>query len=196
MPTIYLVRHGEKITTENDPELTDLGKDQASRTGQFLSTYPISKIIASPMIRTQQTAEHIAKHLNNITVESDERLKERMEYVKELFESRQEFFNTWFQATHDRDFEPKSGVSSNQRGQLIRTLVNELPQDEHVVLVTHGGAIADFLRTIFNEKTLESLQHTFPEGRDYRVNECSITRVQFDGTDYYLEELHCTSHLE
>src|SRR6266508_3414029 len=63
---LYLVRHaqsqgntGEDLTT-GDPELTDVGWEQARRLGERLKSQQIDRIYASPLCRTQQTATAIA----------------------------------------------------------------------------------------------------------------------------------------
>jgi broad specificity phosphatase PhoE len=63
---LYLVRHaqsqsntGEDLTT-GDPDLTDIGRDQAQRLGARLSRQHIDTIYASPLRRCQETAAAIA----------------------------------------------------------------------------------------------------------------------------------------
>jgi probable phosphoglycerate mutase len=63
---LYLVRHaqsqgntGEDLTT-GDPDLTDVGREQAGRLAARLASQRINRVYASPLRRTQQTAEYIA----------------------------------------------------------------------------------------------------------------------------------------
>lgn len=63
---IYLVRHaqsqgntGEDLTT-GDPDLTDVGREQARRIGERLGAQRIDALYASPLRRTQETAAAIA----------------------------------------------------------------------------------------------------------------------------------------
>jgi probable phosphoglycerate mutase len=63
---LYMVRHaqsqsntGEDLTT-GDPDLTDIGYEQAKRLGQRLSGQRIDAIYASPLRRCQETAAAIA----------------------------------------------------------------------------------------------------------------------------------------
>lgn len=55
MATIYLIRHGQKELHAGDPGLTPTGIDQAKQTGNFLSQFPITKIVSSPFKRTVET---------------------------------------------------------------------------------------------------------------------------------------------
>ena len=81
---IILVRHGESLANikgdNSDNEftpLTDLGKEQAVKTGKFLLlNYNIKKIISSPFKRTMNTAELIANELKISQVDTDDNLIE------------------------------------------------------------------------------------------------------------------------
>src|SRR5438128_10464470 len=59
---LYLVRHaqsqgntGEDLTT-GDPDLTEIGREQARRLGERLGRQKLAAVYASPLRRTQQTA--------------------------------------------------------------------------------------------------------------------------------------------
>lgn len=63
---LYLVRHaqsagntGEDLTT-GDPELTEVGREQARRLGERFRFQKVDFIYSSPLRRTQETARHIA----------------------------------------------------------------------------------------------------------------------------------------
>jgi broad specificity phosphatase PhoE len=63
---IYLIRHaqsqgntGEDMAT-GDPDLTDVGREQAERLGRRMKDQRLDVIYASPLRRTQQTALSIA----------------------------------------------------------------------------------------------------------------------------------------
>lgn len=71
MKKIYFVRHAESEAnaagimagSEHDIALTKIGEAQAERAGKDLIGKGIEVIIASPMIRTRQTAEIIANEI-------------------------------------------------------------------------------------------------------------------------------------
>lgn len=78
---IYLVRHGhsegnEKDIFGTDPQLTDLGKQQAKELAEQLKGVHFDGIFASTLIRAKQTAEVIALE-KKIAVQTTELLKER-----------------------------------------------------------------------------------------------------------------------
>lgn len=81
--TIYLVRHGEvhnpnKVFYERIPgfHLSELGKTQAHALGKHLSSQQITHVYASPLERTQETAQIITSYISNLTIFPDERLIE------------------------------------------------------------------------------------------------------------------------
>jgi broad specificity phosphatase PhoE len=66
---LYLIRHaqsqgntGEDLTT-GDPDLTEVGWEQAKRLGERMKSARLDAIYASPLRRTQETALAIADHL-------------------------------------------------------------------------------------------------------------------------------------
>ncbi len=84
-PTIIIVRHGEtdfnskaqgeRIRGWKDVPLNARGKKQAATTGKKLSKYPVSKVIASDLGRTMNTAEAVAKYHPHIVVEPTKKLR-------------------------------------------------------------------------------------------------------------------------
>lgn len=197
---LYLIRHGLKEKTDHDPALTAEGHLQAQRTGQYLQQFPIQRILASPMLRTQQTAGYISQALA-LPIETDARLKERMDFG-EYDGTRAQFFAEWVESTNDRLYTPQAGESSFNTGKRIEHLVDELFAAEsknqgkrHIALVTHGGAIADFLRNVFEQEHLAPLMYDFPNGRDYFIGECSVTEVERHESGFTLHNLHCLTHL-
>jgi probable phosphoglycerate mutase len=71
---VLLVRHGsarhstpeqplELIEGQSDPELTELGRDQALAVAERLSSTELSGIFVTPLRRTQQTAGPVAQRL-------------------------------------------------------------------------------------------------------------------------------------
>ncbi len=105
MPTIHLIRHGEKRLEPGDPELTSLGVQQAVQTGIFLSNFPVSQVIASPLKRTRQTANYISKQLK-LNYSINKLLLERMIWDDQSI-SREEFLKEWIKATKYRKYIPK-----------------------------------------------------------------------------------------
>ena len=86
MKKVLYVRHGQSETNlrgvfaggNDDTRLTDLGREQAKNAGKELKGIKIDRIICSPLSRTYETAQIIAKELGLSVnkIQKDERLKE------------------------------------------------------------------------------------------------------------------------
>jgi broad specificity phosphatase PhoE len=77
---IVLVRHALPLRMDTtvgtaDPELTDLGHQQAAAAAEFLSSPAVQRIVSSPMMRARQTAAPLAAALN-LSVDIDDDLAE------------------------------------------------------------------------------------------------------------------------
>ena len=65
---LYLIRHGQSTNNRGDarvpdPPLTELGKQQADRTGKALGNLGITRLYCSAMLRAVQTAAIVGGHL-------------------------------------------------------------------------------------------------------------------------------------
>jgi len=193
MTTIYLVRHGQKIPEAGDPGLTEIGWQQARETGEFLKQFPITQIIASPFQRTVETAAQITQVLGS-EFSLSPALVERMNW-NDPSVSRKQFFQEWIKSTNNREYVPKYGDSSLTTGHRIETLVSEMTRDEsHVLLVTHGGAILDYLRNMVGDEPLHSIRTTYVEGNDFQMLNCAINKIVLSDKPL-LELLNFTDHL-
>lgn len=201
MKTIYLIRHGKKVGEYGDPELTQLGHEQARQTGQYLAQLPITHLITSPSLRTRQTAEGISAVLG-LPVAIDDRLVERMDWSDSEVPY-EEFCKEWFKATHERGYVPMWGDSSLATGKRIAEVIADfdevsLGDDVHAVLVSHGGAIIDYLRSTFGDESVAELLQEFPGyGWDYEYKNCAVTKVVIDTNEVTrLVQLHFLKHLD
>ncbi len=193
MATIYLIRHGQKFPNSGDPSLTEVGVGQAKETGEYLKQFPISRIISSPFKRTIETAIQIAGVLN-LEFSLDDGLAERMNWNDPTV-SRQEFLQEWIRATNDREYVSKFGDSSVATGQRVDKLIRKSLWDcEHAVVITHGGAILDFLRNLFGDESIQTLRTRYDEGEDYKMMNCAINKVALSNPPT-LELLNFTDHL-
>ena len=60
---IYLVRHGEKASMGQDPELTPQGQARAQVIATILSRVGITGVFSTPTQRTRQTAQPLAQRI-------------------------------------------------------------------------------------------------------------------------------------
>lgn len=85
MTTLYLIRHAATAQNESRPvilqgrgidgPLSATGRNQAREVAQILSRFPLNRVIASPMLRAQQTAAEIASP-HGLSVETNSMLHE------------------------------------------------------------------------------------------------------------------------
>jgi broad specificity phosphatase PhoE len=196
---ISLVRHGQKQRDLGNPPLTLFGQAQAKKTGEFFLGKDVSHIFASPLLRTQQTAQHISESVG-IPFATNPLLRERGEWLITDGLPWEEFLSQWKQASIDRNYNPGYGDTSSEAGQRVQKAIADVFSDHdviHAILVSHGGAIMDFLRNIFSddyliEKHFEHYQNII----DTSVPECSITTLVHENGNWQLERICFTAHLQ
>jgi broad specificity phosphatase PhoE len=180
---VYLVQHAEKRAGPGDPGLTERGRRQAARTGQWLRHTGLIALYSSPLRRAWQTAQCVAA-ATGLRVQEDGRLRERMNW--DGSQPIEEFLADWVRSTNDRDFVPATGESSRQAGQRLHAFLADREHERApVAAVTHGGVTVDLLRTVLGDQTLPSYLI------DNGVPACAATR--FDGLTVI--EIASTAHL-
>lgn len=182
MNRFYIIRHGEKLRTPGDPPLSNIGNIQAQKTAKHLQQFPINNILASPILRTQQTAKHIADLLG-LEVETNHLLRERVNWGDEPNQSFEDFIQMWIRSNKDRHWQPPVGDSSLNSGRRLEKAIQDFSEkndNSHTVLVTHGGIITDFLRNAFDNNVLGNFITDFQSTLDNNIKECSITIVEAD----------------
>ena len=192
MKTIYLVRHGQKQPDPGDPGLTDLGVKQSIQTGEFLKNLKINQVISSPFKRTLETAKNISSVLN-IQYQISDQLVERMNWEGGSV-AKEEFQIEWNKATNDRNYQPKFGNSSKETGNRIEQFTNNLQDNSSIILVTHGGAIMDYVRNFTEDKKIAHLKVMYKNGEDYTLANCAIFKVVISKSPK-LELINYTNHI-
>lgn len=195
MLAFYFIRHGTKENFPFDPPLTKLGVKQAELTAKHLKNISFKTIVASHKLRTQQTAQIIAKNVK-LPVFTDSRLQERLEW--EYDKSFDEFIVEWNKTDIDRNYQPKNGDSSRSKGKQMKKVLDELSnehKDGNVLIVAHGGSIADLLRHIFTQENLPHKINPVSGARYMELLECSVTIIQKFGNKYKLLKLGDIAHL-
>ncbi|MEN9679951.1 MAG: hypothetical protein RLZ57_1080 [Actinomycetota bacterium] len=157
--TIYLIRHGETEFTairrfsgsRLNPKLIDKGIEQAQAVAKYVKKLNPDVLIASPLIRTQETAEIISKEIG-IPFETDESWKEcdfgkwdglTPEEVRNLYGDN---YETWIRSTSVPPIDGESYDDVAVRADLaLATLVDKYPSKK-VVVVTHNIMIRQCAR--------------------------------------------------
>jgi len=152
---IYFIRHGETILTPerrfsgaggSDPELSDIGIAQAKQVAAEIAARKPDLIIASPMVRTRQTAEEIQK-TTGLEIHFDDSWVEcafgewdglTVADVQKLFP------NEWQAWVSNTSFAPKGGESYEDVLERIQLPLGDLALDypgKTVVVVTHNVVV-------------------------------------------------------
>lgn len=173
---LLLVRHALPHRSDHgrgaDPELSDVGHEQAARLPAALSRFPLSRLVSSPQRRSVQTAEPVAASLD-LPIDIDERLAEYdrdMSGYVPLEDLR---------TAHPRQWERMAaghlpeGVDEDAfRARIaagVDAVVASAAHDETVALFSHGGVINVLLHEILGTRRLLS----FP------IDYASITRLLY-----------------
>jgi len=196
---LYLVRHaqsqsntGEDLTT-GDPDLTNIGREQAKRIGERLSRTHIDAIYASPLHRCQETAAAIADASGGLEVVTKADLREVDTGAADLdirvltAESQAKIADriiaegTW-------DAFPGGEGSATARAR-ITTVMDEIVEatpGKRVVVVVHAGFIQTYISLILGLD------------RDYIFYpfNASIHSVRAKGDRRVLWRLNDVSHLD
>ena len=173
---LLLVRHALPHRSDHgrgaDPELSDVGHEQAARLPAALSRFPLSRLVSSPQRRSVQTAEPVAASLD-LPIDIDERLAEYdrdMSGYVPLEDLR---------TAHPRQWERMAaghlpeGVDEDAfRARIaagVDAVVASAAHDETVALFSHGGVINVILHEILGTERVLS----FP------IDYASVTRLLY-----------------
>lgn len=156
IPTfIYFVRHGETVLTPTrkfsgtgalDPELMQEGLDQADLVAEEAVKLGAEILIASPLQRTRQTAEAIAR-TTGLEIIFDEAWFELSfgswdgKSIEEVKEEDPDAYQSWLNSTA---YAPGGGESYDEASvrieEALEKLVAEYP-GKKIIVVTHNGVI-------------------------------------------------------
>lgn len=192
---VILVQHGEKERVAGDPGLTATGRRQAQLTAAWLREHGRGGAVrSSPLARARQTAEPIGRALH-VAVHLDDRLRERMNWDDPERCTWERFLAEWTRTTHDRAFVPTSGDSSTAAAERVLAVLASVLQapEEEVVLVTHGGATTDLLRTLLGD---DELERTRPRIIAEGVPGCGLTVLQHGSDGWSPIVIASTAHFE
>jgi broad specificity phosphatase PhoE len=194
---VLIVQHAEKVRAAGDPGRTDLGHQQAATVASWLAENrpDIGATWASPVRRAQEAAAPTAAALD-LPVETDVRLRERMNWDDGSVISLDGFLAEWRRASEDRSYRPTIGDSSNSAaGRFIEALIDieQQVREGAVVVVAHGGVTVDALRSLAGDAAVRSAE---PGLIDNGVPCCAITRLDVSGGVVTVTSFPSTRHLD
>lgn len=193
---IYLIRHGQKEKQIINPPLTLNGQKEAQLTGEYFKNVTIEKIFSSPLTRTMETATIISNILN-MKFETNPLLQERFDWGDTPGQSFSEFITDWQKASLIRNWKPNNGFSSIEAGQRMQKFIDQIDKNyKSIMIISHGGIIADFLRNSFTDKELNQVHPNFSNYYEDLIRTCSITSLLKQKDKYKIISIGETSHLE
>jgi len=178
---LVIVQHAEKRAEPGDPGLTDLGRKQAAAAATFLARTEWNALYCSPLRRARETAVAIGEACA-LDVSIDDRLRERMNWGSNAHAQTLDAFQAdWRRATADRSWTPPSGDSSSATGARFLAAINAFAAaaGPRVLVVSHGGATVDLLRTLFGDDEVAAVA---PTAMHDGVPSCARTHLAFDRT--------------
>ncbi len=184
MEKLYVTRHGltefnaqERVCGSTDIPLTETGLLQAEQMAQQAAAFgDIQRIIASPMIRAQQTAEAVSRALQ-LPIETDERLKE---WNYGTFEGKSHLTSGFQEAKAEFGVKMPEGESVFQIVFRTYSLLEELKHTElNTILVCHGG-VARVIDSYFHDMSVERFMSFF-------MGNCEIKTYSF--SDSFSKEI-------
>ena len=156
IPTfIYFVRHGETVLTPMrkfsgtgslDPELMQEGLNQADLVAEECAKLGAEILIASPLKRTRQTAEAIAR-TTGLEIIFDEAWYELSfgswdgKSIEEVREEEPDAYQAWLNSS---SYAPGGGESYDDAAIRIEEALNKLVAEypgKKIIVVTHNGVI-------------------------------------------------------
>lgn len=190
---LLLVRHAlphrSEVGEGSDPDLSDVGVEQAARLPAALERFPVHRVISSPQRRARQTAAPVAM-ARDVPVEIDDR---------------------W--AEYDRDlpfYLPVEHIRTEMPQEWARLAAGHLPSgvDEDAFLERVGGAVDDVVAAADHEDTvavfshggvINVILHRFLETRrllSFPIDYAGVTRLRFSRTGMAtVAEVNNTEHV-
>ncbi len=196
---LYLVRHaqsegnrGEYEGPDDDPPLSEVGREHARRLGQRFARQRVDAVYSSPLRRTQETAQAIAGAANLKVRMLDDLREVDFGEVQTDYEA---FTKEEARALRDRiarrptwDSFPGSEGSAAARRRIVGAIDSIIGEcgGKRVAVVTHGGVIQTYVSHVLG---LE------PDFVFYAFN-AGITSIRAQGDRRVIWRLNDVAHLD
>lgn len=209
MKKIYFVRHGEsegnllKIHQSSQTPLTDLGRTQAEIVALRFSKIKTSKIIASPCLRAQQTAQAIALK-NKLKIETNDLFTEKrgpsellgLSHQSELSKSIRKKIKSHY-LKQNGNWQNSDEETAFQFAERVNQALQFLSQEteENLIVVTHSLVLHMIFAKILNPNgNLKNLHNIY---ENFKISNTSISIASYDKEKkkWSVECLNDHSHL-
>lgn len=190
---VYLVRHGQTNANRKhyhqrpDSSLNEKGHGEAEAVAKILSTFSPTHLISSPFFRTRQTAEYIKKEtgLEPQMEEVFTEIHRPLDVYGKPYTSLASFwyFLRWLlsgNGTYKDEIHGESYGAFLLRIGDARKLLESLPSDSCVVVVSHAFFINFFVHHICNEKPLPIWRASFRFLKILAIKNGSITHLTYE----------------
>jgi len=161
MKTIYLVKHsGPFVDIKNYEDYENVlwedynrnmilsvdGEKNAERLCEIAELNNVERIFASDSVRAIASAKYLAEK-NNIKIELDKRINERIFGIERLSELPKDFNKLSFD---DKNYKMKNGESFNDVDKRFINFINDLlnQNNNSYILFIHGLILLSYLETI------------------------------------------------
>ncbi|MBF6214178.1 histidine phosphatase family protein [Nocardia puris] len=177
---LILVRHAQPVRVEGssgpaDPELSELGREQAGRVTEVLARRGVVRVVSSPQRRARETAAPTAAKLG-LGVDVVDGLAE---YDRDLpayipiEDAKREFRETYDRIKAGHLPEQIDGPAFVARVRAaIEEIVAAADHADTVVAFAHGGVINVLLQEVLE----------LPRPLTFPIDYCSVTRILFSRT--------------
>jgi alpha-ribazole phosphatase len=179
--TIYFIRHGDigeeyrgKYIGSSNVELSKAGIIESSNIGIYLQKINIERVLASPLLRVQQTVKTALPNFNN--VEYCESLSEinfglwEKKSFDEIYREYPEEVAKWDEMNDSFTF-PFGERLSDFRSRVSATVTKLKEMNEHsIVIFSHGGIITNLICQIIGLPLTKALA--------FRVDRGSISSAE------------------
>ena len=176
---LYVARHGEtawnvqkKVCGRTDIPLTETGMEQAKLLAEKAVDLDIDIIIASPMIRAQQTAGAVSEKIG-IPILTDARI---IEHDFGIYEGEDRGHPGFLAGKRKFCTKHPGGESMMQVAQRVYNRIDDIRRnysDKNVLVVCHGG-VCRVARTYFMD--MENEEFTL-----YTPDNATLTEYEVDG---------------
>lgn len=201
---LLVIRHGQSeadilnvIEGRADFNLTDLGQQQATLMGEWVSKYMnIDKIFASPLKRAKQTAEKLSESVGAPVVFFDELMEWKNGLIAGLDreEANAKYPMPQPKYPHTAVYEQESDIEFRTRAETaLSKIVNENSSDSKIAIISHGGMInmlfQSFLSLPMGAKIFMSSGDTAVHHWKLDDNDLSKRRIVFINSLVHLDKL-------
>jgi len=198
---LILVRHGEtmwnrenRVLGHTEIDLSEKGRKQVERLALALQDEKVSAIYSSPLRRTRQTADEIAR-FHHLGVVTDDALKEvdagELDGLtfQEMMERYGGFLEEWMKGLPSLKMPGGESIAELQERTwpAVERIVNDHP-DAVVILVSHSFALLSII--------LRALGMSLSNFRRLRLNLASISILNFGKRGTSLLPFNDTCHLK